>query len=92
MSEDELWFEEGGDELDDNEYPDALDRDDEMTETVPCPECGVEIYEDAVRCPACGNYVTHHTNVWTGRPGWWILLGLLGVLAVIVILAGLALW
>jgi DNA-directed RNA polymerase subunit RPC12/RpoP len=88
MSGDELWFEEAGDELDDEEYPD--EQDDEGTETVSCPECGAEVYEDAVRCPICGHYVTHDTSVWSGRPGWWVLLGLIGILAVIVMLAGLA--
>ena len=88
MSGDELWFEEGGDELDDEEYPDEQ-PDDDRTETVSCPECGAEVYEDALRCPVCGNYVTHDTSVWSGRPGWWVLLGLVGVLAAILVLAGL---
>ena len=89
MSGDELWFEEAGDELDDEEYPDEH-PDDDRTETVSCPECGAEVYEDAVRCPACGNYITHPTSVWHGRPGWWIVLGLLGVVALILVLTGLA--
>jgi hypothetical protein len=88
MSGEELWFEGSGDELDDNEYPDERPDDDE-TETVPCPECGAEVYEDALQCPVCGNYVTHDTSVWSGRPGWWVLLGLVGVLAAIAVLAGL---
>ena len=85
MCQDE-WFEEPGDAWDASDYPDEED----VTSTVPCPECGAEVYEDAVRCPACGNYITHATSVWSGRPGWWIVLGLLGVVAVIVVLAGLA--
>ena len=80
------WFEEPDDELDEIEY---LDEDDE-TFTLPCPECGADVYEDAVRCPACGNYITHPTSVWHGRPGWWIVLGLLGVVALILVLTGLA--
>jgi len=80
------WFEEPDDELDENDY---LDEDDEPL-TLPCPECGADVYEDAVRCPACGYYITHPTSVWHGRPGWWILLGLLGVVALILVLTGLA--
>jgi DNA-directed RNA polymerase subunit RPC12/RpoP len=95
MSSDDFWFEEPGDELDDNEYPDEDDEypdDDETTATVTCPECGAEVYEDAVQCPVCGSYVTYYRRVWTGRPIWWIVLALLGVVATIVVLAGLAFW
>ena len=77
MPGDDRWFEATGDEL---------------TETVPCSQCGAEIYEDAVRCPACGTYITHDTSVWSGRSGWWIVLGLLGILAVILALAGYSAW
>lgn len=92
MSDDEQWLEEPGDELDEDEFPDDEDSDDDLSLTVPCPECGAEIYEDAVRCPICGSYVTHRTTVWSGGRGWWILLGLVGVLAAILVLAGLAWW
>ncbi len=90
MSSDDMWFERPGDELDDDEFPDEFpDEDDydddyeESNETVPCPECGTEIYEDAVQCPVCEAYVTHHHGAWSGRPIWWIVLGLLGVAAVV---------
>lgn len=90
MSVDELWFEEPDDELDDDES--ASQDDNDWTPTVPCPQCGAEVYEDAVRCPACGSYITHDTRVWSGRSGWWILLGLLGLVAAILALAGLIPW
>ncbi len=92
MSSDTEWFDEPDDELDDSEYPDEDDLDDELTETVPCPQCGAEVYEDTVRCPVCGAYVTFDNSIWSGRPGWWILLGLLGILAVLVVLAGITPW
>ena len=89
MSSD-LWFEEPDDELDDDEY---LDEDsDEANCTVSCPECGAEVYEDAVRCPVCGNYITHHGHIWSGRPSWWILLGLLGIISAILVLGGIYPW
>jgi len=94
MHSDLPWeFEEPGDELRDEEYPDADsdhdDPDDGLSETVSCPQCGAEIYEDAVQCPVCGGYVTEgvgENRVWSGRPGWWIVLGLLGSVAVIAML------
>ncbi len=66
--------------------------DDDLSETVPCPECGAEIYEDAVRCPVCGAYVTHTTSPWVGRPVWWIVLALFGILATILVLAVVGPW
>lgn len=86
MPGDDRWFEEPGDELRDDEFPEEDEPDDDLSETVPCPQCGAEVYEDAVRCPACGAYITYPSSVWSGRPGWWILLGLLGILAVILVL------
>jgi len=82
-------FEEPGDELHDDEYPDPDEFDDDTTETVPCPECGADVYEDAEQCPACGVYITHEHSALAGRPGWWIVLAVLGILAtVVVLLAG----
>ena len=88
MDEDEWEFDEADDEPDDGDDFD----DDEATLTCPCPECGAVVYEDAVQCPVCGNYITHQTNVWLGRPAWWIVLGVLGVAAAIAMLAGLTAW
>lgn len=76
--------------LEDWEYPDEdpVGEDDE-TVLIDCPRCGAEIYEDAVQCPICGEYVTRGSQAWTGRPNWWIALGLLGIIAVIVTLLNL---
>lgn len=59
------------------------DEDDGDSETVPCPSCGAEVYEDAERCPSCESYLVHSTRAWTGKPAWWILLGLAGIGAVL---------
>ena len=90
------WFEEPGGEFLDDEFPDDefLDdefpeedaSDDDLSETVHCAQCGAEIYEDAVRCPVCGAYLTPDTSAWSRRPKWWIILGLLGILAVVLAL------
>ncbi len=93
MVDDEFWFDGPNDELDDDEYPDDDEYDDDSSLTVGCPDCGAEIYEDAVQCPVCGTYVTHGAGrAWSGRPTWWIVVGLLGVLATILTLAGLVPW
>ena len=90
MNGNDLWDEEPDDEFDDEFDESEFDDGDDSTETVPCSECGADVYEDAVQCPHCGSYIMAQTNVWAGRPGWWIALGLLGVLAVILALAGFA--
>lgn len=57
------------DDLADEEYPDEWDdvsseRDAEV-DWISCPHCGAEIYEEAVECPVCQQYVTRET-----RPAW----------------------
>jgi hypothetical protein len=86
-------FEQPGDELRDEEYPDVDpdedDPDEESTPTVSCAHCGAEVFEDAFQCPVCGAYLTGgsaDSHLWSGRPGWWIVLGLLGILAVVAVL------
>jgi hypothetical protein len=72
----------------DDEWPEEAD-DDEENVVVACPACGAEMYEDAVRCPVCGEYVTHGHSAWEGRPLWWIVLGGVGIVAVIVVLSAM---
>lgn len=80
------------DEWDDDEWSEEEDwpgDDDGESLTRPCPSCHEEIYEDAEQCPYCGEYVVHSSTAWEGKPTWWILLGLLGVVATIVALTAL---
>jgi hypothetical protein len=69
----------------DEEWPD----DDDSAETVPCPSCGADIYEEAEQCPECGEYVVRDNSVLGGKPRWYIVLALLGILAVVAVLSGL---
>ncbi len=82
-------FEEPDEELNDWEYPDE-DDEDTQSDTRPCPNCGADVYEDAEQCPVCGQYITSGSrSLWARRSAWWILLGLLGMGAVLwVLLAG----
>ncbi len=58
-------------------------HDEPPSRTLPCPECGAEIYEDAERCPACGAYVVMRLSDTGRRPWWWV--------AVVIVLVGLLL-
>lgn len=54
------------------------------TLTVECSKCGCDMYEDAEQCPLCGEWrATRDTSVWARRPGWFILGGLVGIIAVV---------
>lgn len=44
--------------------------------TVACRYCRREIYEDAVRCPHCGNYLSQEDAGNEGKP-LWIIVGTL---------------
>ena len=85
MSADENWDEDS--DIDDWEFPDEpLGDEEDETVTVDCPNCGATMYEDAPQCPACGEYVSRTTSAWQGRPVWWILLGLAGIIATLFLL------
>ncbi|MGD9126005.1 MAG: hypothetical protein PVH19_01395 [Planctomycetia bacterium] len=72
-----------------DDYDDTYDEDesfDDASDTVECPACGATIYEDTPRCPICGEYITFSTSPFSGKPTWWIVLGLLGSVALVVAL------
>lgn len=74
------------DELPDDAYLGDGDWDDDEAELIDCPACGAEIYEEAEQCPVCGEYVLPDNHVWSGRPAWWVVLGVLGLLATMAML------
>jgi predicted nucleic acid-binding Zn ribbon protein len=53
-----MGYDEQDDDLHDRELPDASDQDDDdgSVDTVACPSCGADVYEQAERCPHCGQY------------------------------------
>ena len=63
------------DDDDDFESDDFDDEDDDgEEETISCPYCRREIYEDAVRCPCCEQYLSQEDSPPSRRP-WWIIAG-----------------
>ncbi len=68
---------------DEHEYPDADLWDEESTDTIECPACGADVYEDADQCPVCGEFLIPDTRVWAGKPTWWIALGMLGIIVLV---------
>ncbi len=82
-----MWDDNDPDEYDYETSDDDSDFDD--SDTVPCPSCGEAVYEDSERCPYCGDYITFSTSPLSGRPTWWIVLGLIGIVAVVVALSGI---
>jgi len=57
------------------------DDEDSDDTTIPCPECGREIYDDTPRCPHCGSYLGGDDFQRSRRPAWWLLFGVLAALA-----------
>ncbi len=79
-------FDEDFEDSDDEDF--GNDDSDDDSEVLPCPSCGFTVYEDSPWCPSCGQYVTFPSGaagVWSGRPAWWILLGILGVVATLIL-------
>ena len=69
-------------ELDDFDGDDAMsdEFDGEGEDTIPCPYCAVEIYEDAEVCPHCGSYIMEENR--PSCPAWvlWTALILLALI------------
>jgi uncharacterized paraquat-inducible protein A len=78
MSPENSSYEDDYDEPIDEQYDESDESD-----TIVCPACGAEIYEDTPCCPVCGEYITTSTSAWSGRPTWWIVLGVAGIIALL---------
>jgi uncharacterized protein (DUF983 family) len=85
------YFDSSDDEMRDEEYPDEADADwdndngngDDEGETIECPACGADVYEESQRCPACGEYISPSTSPLAGRSAAFVILGIAGILATI---------
>lgn len=54
--------------------------DDDTTDD--CPHCGASIYDDAERCPACGEYLSREDAPPRGKP-WYVVVGAIVSLAIV---------
>jgi hypothetical protein len=68
-------------------YPQGLYNDDGPP-TVTCPHCQAEVFEDAERCPRCGNYLSREDAPAQPRGGAWVIVMILALLAVAMWVAG----
>ena len=71
----------------DDDYP---EDEDDGENTIECPECGAEIFDDIGVCPVCGHAIIHSTNPWQGKSLGWVVLGFLGIIATVVALTVLS--
>jgi hypothetical protein len=83
----EEWAPAGDDHDADDWDGDGAEEDEEL---IDCPECGQQVHIESQQCPHCGYYIldeSDRASVWQGRSWWWIVLGVLGTIAVIVALS-----
>jgi len=59
----------------DEDLEDYEDSEADETETICCPNCQEEIYEEAAQCPYCGSYVLEEQ--FPSKPPWVILTAIL---------------
>ena len=71
---------------------DWSDGEDDSTPVISCPNCRADVYEEADVCPACGEFLLDASRPLEKKPFWYVVLGLFGVLAVVVLFSGLLDW
>ncbi len=67
------------DDLDDEDDFDANDDADAVS--LPCPHCHKSVHEDVEWCPYCGMGITRDTSVLSGKPHWYVVLAIVGMIA-----------
>ena len=70
----------------DSEYYEDEFEDDEPP-LAACPHCQAMIYDDAVRCNECGEYIIEDTSSWSGKTLSTSGLILVIIIVVVVLLA-----
>ncbi len=71
---------------DDEGYEDESWDDDDAEQTLPCPRCGEEVFEDSPRCPACGDYIDWSQAYDQASGGWRVVYRWTAVVLVVALL------
>jgi len=80
--EDDDWWKRGRSPDDDLDDEHAEEDADGQT-VIPCSYCGADVFDDAEQCPACGWWFVRDRRPLTGKPSWFLVLGLVGGLLAI---------
>ncbi len=75
--------------MDYDDEDDLYDEDD-AAETMVCPECGEDVYEDVEQCPSCGYYFTAGDR--TELKPFWKLVALIVAIVFFLASGGIALF
>ena len=70
--------------MDDDDYAGFDTSDSDDNDTVPCPACGAEIYDDAERCPECGHYLSRE-DAPRSKKLLWIIAGAIVCLVIVLL-------
>ena len=70
----------------DDDYED-YDSDEEV-DTILCPSCKTEVYEEAVACPNCGEFIIQSQSLFAKKPLWFVMmiLAIIGYLIFMLVL------
>lgn len=76
MPHNESYDNEFDESYDDFNNDDEFDNDD--SDTIACPQCSTDVYDDSPRCPVCGHYFTaadrrRGSNPWVR----WVVLAMI---------------
>jgi len=81
------------DHFDEDEWSDEDESDedfDEEPDEVPCPACGRTVYEDAPKCPHCGEWITPGSGAERRSRTWfWPIIVVVLILLILVAWHGL---
>ena len=51
-------------------WNEEFEDSDDQVDTIACRNCHIEIYDEAERCPHCGEYVSAGTSPFASKPFW----------------------
>lgn len=58
-------------------------RDADDDDTIPCPHCGADVYDDAEQCPRCGMYLSAEDRPAAPRPMFVTVMLVLALVAAV---------